>query len=73
LILRDAITQALRYNLAAIETGENARMARGQRLLALSELLPQVSTGDSEKVGQISLSTSGFEAFLSATGFKNRL
>jgi hypothetical protein len=61
LALPDAITQAPRYNLAAIETGENARMARRQRLLALSELLRQVRTGDSEKVGQISLSTSGFE------------
>jgi hypothetical protein len=34
LTLRDAITRALRYNLATIESGENARIARGQRLLA---------------------------------------
>jgi outer membrane protein TolC len=61
LTLRDAITQALRYNLAAVETGENASIARGQRLLALSELLPQVSTGVSENVEQVSLSTFGFE------------
>src|SRR5580700_7327687 len=40
LTLRDAITRALRYNLATIESGENARIARGQRLLALSKLLP---------------------------------
>ena len=61
LTLRDAIHQALRYNLGTIETGENVRIARGQRLLALSELLPQISAGVSENVDQLSLSTFGFE------------
>jgi outer membrane protein TolC len=59
LTLRDAITQALRYNLATIESGEDARIARGQRLLALSKLLPQVSVGASENVEQIDLATFG--------------
>ena len=59
LTLRDAITRALRYNLATIESGENARIARGQRLLALSTLLPQVSAGASEHVEQINLETFG--------------
>lgn len=40
-----AIARGVRYNLAAIESGESARIARGQRLLALSRLLPQVSIG----------------------------
>jgi outer membrane protein TolC len=61
LTLRDAITRALRYNLATIESGENARIARGQRLLALSTLLPQVSAGASENVEQISLATFGLQ------------
>ncbi|MGB8834913.1 MAG: hypothetical protein WCC95_22360, partial [Candidatus Sulfotelmatobacter sp.] len=34
LTLRDALDMALRYNLGAIESGENAQIARGQRLLA---------------------------------------
>jgi hypothetical protein len=59
LTLRDAINMALRYNLGAIESGENAQMARGQRLIALSYLLPQVSAGLSETVGQTSLATFG--------------
>lgn len=59
LTLRDAITRALRYNLAAIETGESARIARGQRLLALSKLLPQVSAGASENVDQTSTTRIG--------------
>jgi len=50
LTLRDAIKMALRYNLGAIESGQNAQIARGQRLLALSNLLPQVSAGASENV-----------------------
>ena len=61
LTLRDAVTQAVRYNLASIETGENARIARGQRLLALSKLLPQISAGASENVQQLSLATLGIK------------
>jgi outer membrane protein TolC len=59
LTLRDAIKMALRYNLGAIESGQNAQIARGQRLLALSNLLPQVSTGVSETVQQLNLGTVG--------------
>jgi outer membrane protein TolC len=59
LTLRDAINMALRYNLGAIESGQNAQIARGQRLLALSNLLPQVSAGASETVEQLNLATFG--------------
>ena len=59
LTLRDAITRSLRYNLATIESGQNAQIARGQRLLALSNLLPQVSAGASETVQQVNLGTLG--------------
>jgi outer membrane protein TolC len=59
LTLRDAVNMALRYNLGAIESGENARIARGQRLLALSNLLPQVGAGASENVQQVNLATLG--------------
>jgi len=59
LTLRDAVNMALRYNLGAIESGQNAQIARGQRLLALSNLLPQVSAGASETVQQLNLATFG--------------
>ena len=62
LTLRDAITLALRYNLGAIESGENAQTARGQRLIALSYLLPQISAGVSETAGQTSLATFGVKS-----------
>jgi outer membrane protein TolC len=61
LTLRNAITSALRYNLATTESTENARIARGQRLLALSKLLPQVNAGLSENVDQLSLATFGLQ------------
>lgn len=61
LSLRDAIGRALRYNLATIENGENSRIARGQRLLALSKLLPQISAGVSENIEQINLASFGLK------------
>ncbi|MBV9609715.1 MAG: TolC family protein [Acidobacteria bacterium] len=59
--LRDAIAMALRYNLGQIETGENARIARGERLRALSALLPQVRAGAAENVEQFSAATLGIK------------
>ena len=41
LTLSEAINRAVRYNLGAIESDENTTAARGQRLLALSHLLPR--------------------------------
>jgi outer membrane protein TolC len=61
LTLRHAIDMALRYNLAAIETGEDAQIARGQRLLALSALLPQVAASGSENVAQVDLAAEGIK------------
>src|SRR5262249_23577327 len=61
LTLRDAINRAVRYNLGQIETGENARIARGQRLRAMSTLLPQVTAGAAENVEQFSASTLGIK------------
>jgi outer membrane protein TolC len=62
LTLRDAIDMALRYNLGGIESGQNAQIARGQRLLALSHLLPQVSAGIDENVDQVNFTALGLAA-----------
>lgn len=61
LTLRDAIDRALKYNLGSVESGEDTRIARGQRLVALSQLLPQVNAGVSENVAQVSASTLGIK------------
>jgi outer membrane protein TolC len=70
LTLRDALKMALRYNLGAVESGQNAQIARGQRLLALSNLLPQVSAGASENVEQVNLATFGLNG-LKSQGIPN--
>jgi outer membrane protein TolC len=70
LTLHDAVKMALRYNLGAIESAENTRNARGQRLIELSKLLPQVSAGLSENLGQTSLATFGIK---NVPGFRNVL
>lgn len=62
--LRDAITMALRYNLEQIETQENVRVVRGQRLQTLSTLLPQVSAGVAENVEQGSTAPLGIKSTL---------
>ena len=61
LTLRDAVSRALRYNLGTVESGENVTTARGQRLLALSDLLPQVSAGVTENVDQTSVAVLGIK------------
>jgi outer membrane protein TolC len=61
LTLRDAIAMALRYNLGQIESRENAHIARGQRLRAMSTLLPQVTAGAAENVEQFSAATLGIK------------
>jgi len=62
LSLSEAINRGLLYNLGAIESDENTRAARGQRLLALSSLLPQVSAGVYENVAQVSFTALGLGA-----------
>jgi outer membrane protein TolC len=62
LTLREAINRAVRYNLGAIESDENATVARGQRLLALSNLLPQVNAGINENVDQVNFTALGLGA-----------
>jgi outer membrane protein TolC len=61
LSLRDAIARGLKYNLGSIESGEGTRTARGERLLALSRLLPDVNAGAGENVQQLSLATFGLK------------
>jgi outer membrane protein TolC len=61
LTLRDAVNRAVRYNLGTIESGENVTVARGQRLLALSNLLPQVSAGVNENINQTSVAELGIK------------
>ena len=62
LTLRDAIDRGLKANLglAVSVSGSASEIARGQRLRALSALLPQVNGQVSETVEQLNLKTIGF-------------
>jgi outer membrane protein TolC len=61
LSLRDAIQRAVQFNLAEIESAQNTRIARGERLIALSKLLPQISGDASEEIQQLDLSSLGLK------------
>jgi outer membrane protein TolC len=59
LTFRDAIDRGLKANLGLLVSGSASEIARGQRLRALSALLPQVNGGVSETVEQLNLKTVG--------------
>ena len=59
LTLRDAIDRGLKANLGLLVSGSASETARGQRLRALSALLPEVNGGVSETVEQLNLKTVG--------------
>jgi outer membrane protein TolC len=60
LTLRDALDRGLRTNLGLLVSGSASEIARGQRMRALSSLLPQVNGTISETVEQVNLQTFGF-------------
>jgi outer membrane protein TolC len=60
LTLHDAIDRGLKANLGLLVSGSASEIARGQRLRALSALMPQVGGQVSETVEQLNLKTIGF-------------
>jgi outer membrane protein TolC len=59
--LRDAIDRGLKTNLGLLTSTSAEESARGERLHALSVLLPQVDAEASETVQQLNLQTIGFD------------
>jgi outer membrane protein TolC len=68
LTLRDAIDRGLRTNLGLLVSGSASDIARGERMRALSSLLPQVNGSVSETVEQLNLKTVGLN-FQAPGGF----
>ena len=60
LTLHDAIDRGLKTNLGLLVSGSANETARGQRLRALSALLPSINGDVSEAVEQLNLKTVGF-------------
>ena len=61
LSMRDTIDRALKTNLGLLVSDSASEGARGQRLQALSALLPQLNAHVSETVEQLNLQTIGFD------------
>jgi outer membrane protein TolC len=64
LTLHDAIDRALKANLGLLVSDSASESARGQRLNALSALLPQLDARAGETIEQLSLKTIGFNLTL---------
>ena len=62
LTIKDAIQLGLKYNLGLILSSEGNEQARGARIRALSDLLPNLSARIGENVQQVSLAQFGFPA-----------
>ena len=60
LTLRDALDRGLKTNLGLLVSDSASEIARGQRLQALSALLPSINGQISQTEEQISLKTIGF-------------
>src|SRR5437016_6280907 len=63
LTIGDAIDRALKYNLAGVIGEQDTRIARAERVRALSELMPKVNGEVTETTQQISLAAFGFTGF----------
>jgi len=63
LTIADAIDRALKYNLASVIGEQDTRIARAERVRALSELAPKVNAEVAETTQQISLAAFGFTGF----------
>lgn len=63
LTLRESIRLALKNNLGTLLADENTRAARGQRMLAMSQLLPHLDSKVTEASQQVNLAAYGFSSF----------
>jgi len=68
LSLREAFDRALKYNLGAVESGQNMRAAHAVRLRALNALLPNLSGRVTAAVEQINLKALGFSLTIPIPG-----
>jgi outer membrane protein TolC len=71
LTFRDAIDRALKANLGLLVSDSASESARGQRLRALSALLPQLDARAGETIEQISLKTIGFNLTIPGVNIPN--
>ena len=63
LTLNESIRLALKNNLGTVLADENTRAARGQRVVAMSQLLPHVDARVLQSSQQVNLAAFGFSGF----------
>jgi outer membrane protein TolC len=63
LTLYDAVQRGLKYNIGMVGAGEDVRTARAERLRALSDLLPNVTSKIGVTSQQVDLAAFGFSGF----------
>lgn len=63
LSLAEAIRRGVEHNLGTVLSGVNQRYARGERIIALSRLLPHLEAEINETSQQINLAAFGFTGF----------
>ena len=63
LTLLDAIQRGLKYNISVVDSGEDIRSARAERLRALRDLLPNITSKLSATGQQVDLAAFGFSSF----------
>ncbi len=66
--LLDAIQRGLKYNIGVVGAGEDIRAARAERLRALHDLLPTITSKLDVTSQQVSLAAFGFSNFPGFTG-----
>src|SRR5579862_7431523 len=71
LTLHDAIDRGLKANLGLLVSDSASESARGQRLHALSALLPQLDAQAGETIEQLNLKTIGFNLTLPGVSIPN--
>src|SRR5213594_1591960 len=70
LTLDEAIRRGLTYNLGVIGAEQTERSARGRRLAALAELLPDINGVVTGAAAQTSLATAGLQSVRAVPGFQ---
>ena len=70
LTLDEAIRRGLTYNLGVIGAEQTERNARGRRLAALAELLPDINGVVTGAAAQTSLATAGLQSVRAVPGFQ---
>ena len=66
--LLDAIERGIKYNISAVDAGQDVRTARAERLLALRDLLPTIYSKLSATGQQVDLAAYGFSSFPGVPG-----